>query len=331
MWYDQYGNQIEPSNEVQYQDGRYVVGNGDLWTQVYENPLGSFQNVFGAGQGYTGQLPGPGNPNAISGMSDAQKLYAFDNNIWPGMAADYGGFDQSKLSAPDKLSLVDYMFSPEWDTSQYGDSPWSSQQYAISQALGNDRAGQLGVDLNNLDYYNNLNKTTAIERGNAGDITFGDMLGSALAVYGIATGLGGLFGNTGLANTGFIDTLGGMTDAMGNVLPSWSGSGIDSSLLNFMDSPSGGGGTTTDWWQQAISPSSNYSVTDLINTALPTDTSLSNLSDAFKIGQSLNGTQQQQQQTATPQATGGFNMKVNPYQVGLLNVQQPQYQNIFGA
>ena len=115
-----------------------------------------------------------------------------------------------------------------------------------------------------------------------GDIALANAANAGIDGFGLDM-IGSTAAGSGIANAGYIDTLGGLTDATGTAMSGWSGPGsvlssaasLPDDLVSFLDSPAGGGGTTTDWWKQALSPSSNYTLSDLANVATPS--SVSNL------------------------------------------------------
>jgi hypothetical protein len=164
-------------------------------------------------------------------------------------------------------------------------------------ASGGDPTQYQGV----LDYYTNKQQEMeALNAADGFDMTWLALLaaavgGGALLGGGFSAPLGeaaaGAMGIEG-AGTG---TLSGLTgalgggegivgwDALGNAVAggtgevgSLAGAGagvssgagsLDADLAALLDSPAGGGGSMGDWWAQAISPGSNYTLSDLASIA----------------------------------------------------------------
>lgn len=187
-----------------------------------------------------------------------------------------------------------------------GDSPTSGVNYTnyeFSPVINKNADGTVtryyinnnGTDVTGLRKDKTFSSLEELQNDASAGKTWLDKVGPALMSSAFGYGLlnaAGLIGATGssagagllgdgIANTGYIDTLGGLTDATGTALSGGGGTALSSAaslpddLVNFLDSPAGGGGKTTDWWKQALSPSSNYTLSDLANVATPS--SVSNL------------------------------------------------------
>lgn len=142
---------------------------------------------------------------------------------------------------------------------------------------------------------------------------------SALAAMGYNPANASLGGLTGATSGG--GSLGGangswdiLPDAVsqptGGALPGDAGAtggiapDVNADLTALMDSPAGGGGSMTDWWTQAISPGSNYTLSDLAGIAgLPSSGGGSDILKQLLGGQS--GGSGTGTNTGTGTGTGG--------------------------